>query len=326
MADAGSVTVAAGQERGGLDVTVQFVPTSSVSGTVARMPPGGDTPRVHLVRADGENEAGSVGIQSVTGERFTFTGLAPGTYALAANTPGGLWAADRVTVSGADVTGIELRLQQGMTVSGRVSIDESATTPTATLPQLTFSLTPVPSGGGLTLGRPRVSTGGDGSFVVDGLMPGMYRLSGGTPAAGSGLFLLAATMDGRDVIDRAFAVEAGRNIGNITVTLTDRPTELGGRLQDRSGRPASDYFIVVFSSDKSYWVPRSRHIQSVRPGSDGRFLVRNLPPGEYRVAALTDVEPDEWFDPAFLEKLLPAASALTLAPGEKKTQDFQIGG
>ena len=38
------------------------------------------------------------------------------------------------------------------------------------------------------------------------------------------------------------------------------------------------------------------------------------------------VEPGEWYDPAFLQRLLPSAVKVTVAEGEKKVQDLKIGG
>jgi hypothetical protein len=39
----------------------------------------------------------------------------------------------------------------------------------------------------------------------------------------------------------------------LIITLTDQPTELSGRFEDASGRPATDYFIIVFSADERAW-------------------------------------------------------------------------
>jgi hypothetical protein len=54
--------------------------------------------------------------------------------------------------------------------------------------------------------------------------------------------------------------------------------------------------------------------------------VTGLPPGEYRIAALVDVAPGEINDPAFLEQIVAASVKVTLAEGERKTQDLRIAG
>jgi len=67
-------------------------------------------------------------------------------------------------------------------------------------------------------------------------------------------------------------------------------------------------------------------IASSRPGTDGKFTFRNLPAGDYRLTAVTDVEPGEWFDPAFLGQLMNASIPVSLKEGDKITQDIKVAG
>jgi hypothetical protein len=166
----------------------------------------------------------------------------------------------------------------------------------------------------------------DGTFVVGGMMPGRWRLNASLPAGASraGWTFQSATLGVEDIADIGIDVRAGTSLENIAVTFSDRPTQLGGQLQDATGRPAADYFIVVFSTDTRTWFSRSRRIAQTRPDNDGRFLVRALPPGDNYFAAHTDVQRDEWYDPAFLNQLVPSAIRITLADGENKTQDIRI--
>ena len=63
---------------------------------------------------------------------------------------------------------------------------------------------------------------------------------------------------------------------------------------------------------------------SVRPGTDGKFTFRNMPAGQYRLTAVTDAEPGEWYDPGFLSQVVGASMSLTIAEGEKKTQNIRL--
>ena len=92
----------------------------------------------------------------------------------------------------------------------------------------------------------------------------------------------------------------------------------------KSGKPVPDFTIVVFPSDRRFWTPQSRRIQAMRPSTDGRFSFRNLPAGDYRLIAVVDPEPGEWFDPAFLDQLVGATIPITIADGERKVQDVRI--
>ena len=89
---------------------------------------------------------------------------------------------------------------------------------------------------------------------------------------------------------------------------------------------ASDYSIILFPEDRALWATGSRRIMSVRTANDGTFLFNRVPAGDYEIAAVDDVEPGEWYDPAFLQRLMPAAVKVTIAEGEKKVQDLKIGG
>jgi len=82
--------------------------------------------------------------------------------------------------------------------------------------------------------------------------------------------------------------------------------------------------VVAFSADERFWTPQSRRVQAARPATDGRFAFRALPPGDYRLVAVTDVEPGQWFDPAFLRQLVGGSVPLSIADGERKVQDLRV--
>jgi hypothetical protein len=82
---------------------------------------------------------------------------------------------------------------------------------------------------------------------------------------------------------------------------------------------------VLFPTSSSFWFPQARRIQSVRPSTDGAFTFRNLPAGEYYLAAAEDIEPGAWFDPAFLQQLVPSSMKIAIDEGEHKAQDIRLG-
>jgi hypothetical protein len=88
----------------------------------------------------------------------------------------------------------------------------------------------------------------------------------------------------------------------------------------------SDLFVIAFPVDRAFWLRYGRRLQLTRPGTDGRFVFRDLPPGEYFLAALSDVDQDEWQDAAFLAEVVAAGVArLALGEGERKVHDLRIG-
>jgi hypothetical protein len=95
-------------------------------------------------------------------------------------------------------------------------------------------------------------------------------------------------------------------------------------LQSASGQPATPYSIVALPADRSLWRARSRRIASARPSTSGRFVFPNLPAGAYLITALTDLDPLDLVDMAFLEQLAASGLAVTVQEGEKKQQDLRI--
>ena len=135
----------------------------------------------------------------------------------------------------------------------------------------------------------------------------------------------SAVLDGRDLLDGYVEITADMNLSDLVVTFSDKRPELTGTLQSADGTSASDVFVIAYAADRSHWRPGTRRVQAVRPGVDGRYTIAGLPPGRYLLAALTDVDENDWQDQAFLEQLVPASVAITIGEGERKTQDLRIG-
>ncbi len=229
-----------------------------------------------------------------------------------------------------------------MTVSGRLAFEGTKLLAPTDFSRVRVMLTAVGSQDTEFGGLPNATVDASGRFTIVGVPPGRYSLRGTAPAGtggpgvgaggalsagGTGNWVLKSSVAaGRDSLD--FPLELGPNMSvtDAVLTFADRSTELTGLLQDAQGAATSDYSIIIFPTDSQFWVPQSRRIQSVRPGTDGRYSVRGLPPGDYALAAVTDVEPGEWFNPEFLKELIAASMRISLADGDRKTQDIRLSG
>jgi len=268
--------------------------------------------------------------------RFTFSGVMPGSYMLSARSdvrradgrPDLLWAMAEVTSTGEDLTGVTLTLQPGLRMSGRVVFD-SAERPAPDPRSVRLALVSArplifPNlAGTAPPASIRVPINADGTFQVSGLVPGPYRFSA---SSGADWRLRTAEIDRQDAVDVPVELRADAGAATALITFSDRHSELSGTLFTAGHGPAVEYFVVVFSTDRATWQEGSRRIQSARPGSDGKFSIRDLPAGEYYLAALTDVRSEDLADPAFLADIVPAALKITLGDGERKTQDLRIAG
>ncbi len=331
-----------GEERSGIDIQFQLVATAKITGTVLG-PDGAPAPnaQMSLLGAGPPDVSMSNILSSMFGAgrpgpdgAFTFSGIAPGHYTIAARTggpgrgaagPAGAtvsWATTEVDVNGQDVAGVRLTLEPGMSLSGRIAF-EGTSDPPQDLTTLRVTLTPVLTGNSVAVVVPPAQPDAQGRFAFSGVTPGRYRLAAANSA---GWTLKEARVGARDTLDSGLDIRPNDNVTDAVLTFSDRPTTLSGTLQDASGRPASDYFIIVYAADRAYWPPPSRRVAMTRPGNDGKFTIRSLPPGDYLVAAVTDAEPGEWMDPGFLAQLVTASIKTALAEGETRTQDIRIAG
>jgi hypothetical protein len=254
-----------------------------------------------------------------------------------------LWAEQEIEVIGADQTGLSLRLQPGLTISGKIEFETSRTTP-PDASAVRIGMSPVRPGAGTSpieaVGRLMTGTFApaqkDGTFVVAGLTPDVYRAMFVPPnmmmppplmpVTPGGFVLKSAMLDGKDIADDPIAVRVGDEIKNLVVTFTDKFSQISGTLQDAAGKPVVGYPIIVFSTNPASWTFGSRRIAQVHPANDGTYKVQGLPAGEYYVCALTDLDPNDLYDPAFLEQLTAASFKITLAEGEQKIQNLKLGG
>lgn len=340
LSQASPITLAAGQEYTGLDFALQRVATSSVEGVVSRsdgQSAAGTTVQMTGVAPPGPFATDSpLVLQATAGPNgsFQIPQVPPGDYTLVARAGAGgaaLWGSASVSVSGTDVTGVAIVAQPGATIAGQVRFDGATTKPPADVTRIRVTLMPAavltqkPGTPIRTIAfSPGVPLRADGSFEVSGLPPGSFTLLI-APIDAASWWGRSAILGERDLFDGLIEVGSASMTG-VLVTFTDRRSELSGTLQTSSGAPASDVFVIAYATNPALWGPRARRVQAVRPGVDGRFAIKDLPPGDYYLSAVTDVDQEELQEPKFLEQLVKASIKISIDEGEKKVQDLRIGG
>ena len=105
--------------------------------------------------------------------------------------------------------------------------------------------------------------------------------------------------------------------------MTDRIAELSGLVLDDKGKPATEQTLLLYPVDEKYWFFQSRRIRTTRAGEDGRYSFRYVPPGDYRLATLTDPEPGSWYDKAVLTELDATASGDLAGRGREAVENVR---
>ena len=352
MSQATPITLVAGQVADNMDLQLQRVGTSAIGGIVTlpdgagasgamiqmtQTPPPGYTLDAPLLAT----------AMALPDGRFRIPAVGPGDYTLAARaTPAGvvssgfgggpaLWSEMKLSVSGGDIGGLSLGLEPGPALTGRVTFADGTLKPPADLTELRVSLvTPAsltrrgPVMGSAFNPAPPIALNADGTFEIAGIPPGafLFQLTGpGVGPAGWWMRSLKSMTTGdRDLLDRLIEVRPGSPSMNVVLSMSDRHTELSGTLRTQTGQSEADVYVIAFSTDRTMWGLGARRVRAVRPGADGHFSMADLPPGDYLLGVVTDVDPEDWQNPALLDQLVPTSVNVTIGEGEKKVQDLLL--
>lgn len=348
-AAASKMTVAIGEERTGVGFATRIVSTAKISGTLVDdngQPLSTGSVTIHprwseqASVTDALIASAAIALPRATmnSPEFSIGSVTPGDYTLIARSGFSgrgaaaaatmvaadptLWNVTDVTVDGRDQENLVLRLQPGTRISGAIAFERSSLTPPGDLSKIDLSMASTRSLVGAPA-APRAIVDPAGVFRFTSVVPGAYALKA-MPPAGTSWTLKSALLNGRDLADVLIDVKPGQDLNGLTITYTDRPTEIAGTLVDASNRPVTRYSIVAVTVDRSLWHPNARRIRAAAPATNGSFSISGLPAGEYAIAAVEDVEASDLADPAFLSQVLAASVKIAIADGEKKTQNLRV--
>ena len=351
--EAAPVVVGAGEERSNVDITVRMMTTAAVSGQI--LDTGGRTPsdiEVWITKAGSSGLSASERTVMRADGTFRLVRVMPGRYLVAARaispelykaslasttggpTPSGSCAsaAEEVLVSGSDVSGISLRLRPCLRLNGRVVFTESGALKPPSLSAARVMLEGESTSGVPTFVPPRAPglVTADGRFTLGefgDLLPGVFRLKLDVPGVdpGRGWTLESATAAGRDILDAPLEItSASPPVIEVVFTFTDKRAALSGSLETASRRQAHEYMVIAFPTNRDWWKTPFRRVRTARPDLKGQYVMPDLPPGEYYLAALTDLAPDDLRDSDFLGSIASSGIRVTIGVGEQKTQNIQI--
>jgi len=339
--EATPITVAIQQETPDVNFTLRLVPTARVMGLVASPDGTGVQGVVTLTSEDTGGAEIGMGLSGtiLPDGSFVINNVPPGRYIATARTragggrmggPGGapgatgsqLFATQPVSVSGRDVS-VSMTLARGTTISGTITFESmggSAAEPS----RVSVTLTPATGrgggpggfGGGGTF---RAST--DNTFTITDVAAGTYMVRVGGASGTWGL--KSVTLGGRDTADTPVEIKGTQPITGMSVVLTDQPTTVSGTVADSTGQPVTNGIVVAYPLDSSLWRGGTRLLQVARPDQDGNYRIRAMPPGDYYLVAVIDLDDNEWYDPAILEALRQVATRVTLSEGETETRTLR---
>jgi hypothetical protein len=259
---------------------------------------------------------------------FQFANVAPGRYTISVRPmtmPGGTseFATMPITVASDDIDNVLITTSPGATVRGVVLTDDGTPLPFRADQVQIFASSLDPSTRMMGSGPPKINP--DFTFELTGMMD--RRIIRGNIGMGqnTGWLLKAVIYDGQDVIDTGIDFQPGRAYDGVQLIFTQKTTELSGVVTDDRNQPIVDATIVVFPLNSERWGMQSRYLRMLRPDTNGRYSIRNLPPlDEYGIIAVRSLDMGQGSDPEFLTRARDDARPFSLAEGETKNLDVKV--
>jgi len=137
--------------------------------------------------------------------------------------------------------------------------------------------------------------------------------------------LKALMLNGLDVTDSALEFRGSTQNTGLQIILSDKVSDVNGKVSTAKGDITRDYTVVVFPDDPAKWVFPSRFVKTGRADQQGQFRITALPPDDHYLAVAVDyLEDGEGADPQFLDQIKGRATPFSLTDGESKSLDLKI--
>ncbi len=158
----------------------------------------------------------------------------------------------------------------------------------------------------------------DGTFRIERLRPGIYRVSVGSLPAG--YYLQETRFDGTDVLEHGLVFN-GRTPGPLTIVLSANAGSVTGQVSNAKMQSQSRALIVLVPDRLRN---RPDAFRTARSTNDGRFEVKNVPPGDYRAFAWINEESHAYLNPEYLAQFEADGTPIHVTGGANPALNLKV--
>jgi hypothetical protein len=314
-----SVDIRAGAEVSGIDFKLTHEDLFRIRGNVIDAA-SGQPPHAAFIRViprDSDTRLSPQGTDynSIDGS-FELRGIPSGSYWLRANTtvagpPFTVRAAGQIAVdiSKSNAENVILTLIPGFSLQGRIAVD-GAPPPGQNVENIPIDLDLV--GTGSVDFVPQIQSKQDGVFVFDRVQAGDYRLSVHSQCVKS------ARLAGADLLKGATLT--GPTSEPIEVVLCTKPGIVFGNAVDDDQKPVAGAQAVLVPAERD----RRDLYRTSASDLEGRFTIRPIVPGEYKLFVWEDVEPYAYYDAEFLRKFEDLGKPIQIQQSSSETPQIKV--
>jgi len=225
-----------------------------------------------------------------------------------------------VQLTSVDASDLQLRLEPGEELEGSVEIDGEG--PGAAFARsMTVKLDSTEVSAFAPADPRSTQVGKNGSFHLADIFPGRYRF--GLEPLPEGTFIRSVTLDDKALDQAGFELPHGMAASRLKITLSRNAGQLSGRVLDHEGTPLTSPMAAVL-----VWKDAAQVMPEHNTVSDGRYALKGLRPGKYRVLAVDAFDftnlagagnPVE-----FAKALQAAAEEVEVQEGARMVKDLKV--
>jgi hypothetical protein len=314
------VEVQAGVEASGIDVDLRQAHAVMVRGRVmvdgaVKTPRGiyvSLTPRAAEMSYSFSGYGGPV--QNDSGD-FEIRGVPPGPYILSAYWQDGkrhLYGRFPLEVSNANLDGVNFVMGSPITLSGRFRVEGSNE---FDFTRLGMWLQPIDS----TMGVGGAQVKADGTFVVENVYDGTYRLRiGGFPEE---YYVKSAREGGSEVLESGLTISRSQPPARLEIVLSPDGGRVNGSVLQEQ-HPIGGASVVLVPDPPH----RDREEMYSMKATDafGRFSLLGLPPGDFKLFAWEPVQGKNYTDPDFFGAFEGRGTPVHIEEGQQQTVQLEV--
>ena len=199
-----------------------------------------------------------------------------------------------VEVGTSNIDGLQIVVHPPADLSGRVLIENNADTNGATFSVTLQSKLPGPFGGG----GAGAQADKDGAFRIRNVAADAYTVM--VYGIKDNFYLKSVRLADMDVTDAGIDLSQGVSAGELTVIMSADGGQVDGTVLNEKSEAAAVATVVLIPNPEKRGIRRLYKITMTDQA--GKYSLKGITPGEYKLFAWEQIEPGAYQDPEFLKR------------------------
>ena len=133
------------------------------------------------------------------------------------------------------------------------------------------------------------------------------------------MYIKDAHIDRTDVLQ---GIAIGNRVdGTLEIVLSTNAGQVDGTIVDAAGKPVSGVQAVLIPDRLRN---RTELFKTATSGANGRFTMRGISPGDYKLFAWEDIEPFSYFDSDVLRLFEALGKTVRIQENSRETAEVKI--